>query len=113
VHHAAAKADWKPWRLAGFTARDTGIGTATKGLAGVKVARVSGTPKGETARHDGEFLFLFVLEGGATLTAECHGSQRLAAGDAVTIPRGVLHSLSDCSADLELLEVSLPAVLPS
>lgn len=112
VHHVAAKAAWKPWRLAGFEARDIGIGAATGGLAGVKVARVSGAPKGETVVHRGEFLFLFVLEGGATLTAEGHGTQRLDTGDAVTVPRGLAHSLSDCSAGLELLEVSLPAALP-
>ena len=112
VHHVAAKAEWKPWRLAGFSARDIGIGAATDGLAGVKVARVSGTPAGETVRHGGEFLFLFVLEGGATLTADGHGAQRLDTGDAVTVPRGLAHRLSDCSADLELLEVSLPAALP-
>ncbi|MBL8664591.1 MAG: cupin domain-containing protein [Candidatus Odyssella sp.] len=112
VHHMAAKAEWKPWRLAGFAARDIGIGEATDGLAGVKVARVSGTPAGEAVRHGGEFLFLFVLEGSVTLAADGHGSQRLDTGDAVTVPRGLAHRLSDCSADLELLEVSLPAALP-
>jgi len=109
VHHVAAKAAWTPWRLAGFLARDIGIAAATGGLAGVKVARVSGVPRGETVRHAGEFLFLFVLEGGAALTAEGHGTQRLGAGDAVTLPRGIAHSLTECSADLEMLEVSLPA----
>ena len=109
VHHVAAKAAWRPWRLAGFEARDTGIGAATQDLAGVKVARLSGTPKGETVSHNGEFLFLFVLEGGAALTAAGQGAQRLAAGDAVTVPRGLAHSLAECSADLELLEVALPA----
>ena len=109
VHHVAAKAEWKPWRLAGFAARDIGIGAATGGLAGVKVARVTGAPKGETVRHGGEFLFVFVLEGGATLDAGAEGTHRLAAGDAVTVPRGLPHRLSECSADLELLEVALPA----
>ena len=112
VHHVAAKAEWRPWRLAGFTARDTGIGAATGGLAGVKVARVSGAPTGETVRHAGEFLFLFVLEGTTTLAAEGKDEHRLGAGDAVTLPRGLAHRLSDCSGDLELLEVALPAELP-
>ncbi|HEY7610257.1 MAG TPA: cupin domain-containing protein [Alphaproteobacteria bacterium] len=109
VHHVAAKAAWKPWRLAGFEARDIGIGTATNGLAGVKVARVAGVPRGEAARHGGEFLFLFVLAGAATFTAEGRAGERLAAGDAVTIPAGLAHTLAECSADLELLEVALPA----
>ncbi|MGH7005227.1 MAG: cupin domain-containing protein, partial [Alphaproteobacteria bacterium] len=111
VHHVAAKAEWRPWRLAGFAARDTGIGAATDGLAGVKVARVAGTQKGETVSHQGEFLLLFVLEGGALLKAEGHGAERLAAGDAVTIPARLPHALADCTADLQLLEVALPAEL--
>lgn len=112
VHHVAAEAAWKPWRLAGFVARDTGIGAATDGLAGVKVARVSGVPTGETVRHAGEFLFLFVLAGSARLAAAGHGEEALAAGDSVTIPAGVPHALADCSRDLEVLEVCLPAELP-
>ena len=111
VHHVAATAAWRPWRLAGFAARDIGIGAATGGLAGVKVARVAGPPKGEAASHAGEFLFLFVLAGSALLKAEGHGAERLAAGDAVTIPAKLPHALADCSADLELLEVALPADL--
>ncbi len=113
VHHVAAKAPWAPWRLAGFSARDTGIGAATGGLAGVKVARIAGTPKGEIVRHGGEFLFLFVLDGAATLDATGHGKQRFETGDAVTVPRDLPHSLSDCSGNLELLEVALPAELPT
>ncbi len=111
VHHAAAGAEWRPWRLAGFAARDTGIGAATGRLAGVNVARRVGEPAGTAMRHDGEFLFLFVLAGAAVLNAATHGSQRLAVGDAVTIPAGLAHALVECSADLELLEVSLPAEL--
>jgi quercetin dioxygenase-like cupin family protein len=111
VHHVAAKGEWKPWRLAGFAARDTGIGAATGGLAGVKVARRAGAPVSETVRHGGEFLFLFVLAGGVTLAAEGKSADRLGAGDALTIPRGLAHSLADASADLELLEVALPAEL--
>jgi mannose-6-phosphate isomerase-like protein (cupin superfamily) len=57
-------------------------------------------------RHDGEFLFLFVLDGAALL--DCEGRHRLAPGDAVTIPAGLDHALEDCTADLALLEVTLP-----
>ena len=39
VRHVAASARWEPWRLPGFEARDTGIGAATEGLAGVRVVR--------------------------------------------------------------------------
>jgi quercetin dioxygenase-like cupin family protein len=110
VHHLAAKAKWSPWRLAGFEARDIGIAAATNGLAGVKVARVAGVPRGEAVRHGGEFLFLFVLQGTATFAAEGRRAELLAVGDAVTIPADLSHAVAQCSADLELLEVSLPAV---
>jgi mannose-6-phosphate isomerase-like protein (cupin superfamily) len=80
---------------------------ATNGLAGVRVVRpkgASGTPLGT---HEGELLFLFVLDGTASLA--CEGTHRLAPGDAVTIPAGTPHALADCTNDLSLLEVTLPA----
>ncbi len=109
VFHQAEKADWQPWRLAGFEARDLGIGAATNGLAGVKVARVSGTPQGEESVHDVEFLFHFVLEGALTLAARGNAPQALKAGDCFAMPAGMSYTFNDCSSDLELLEVALPA----
>jgi quercetin dioxygenase-like cupin family protein len=58
--------------------------------------------------HDAEFLFLFVLEGGVTLRADGR-EEKLAAGDSATIPANFAHALVGPSADLEFLEVSLPA----
>jgi mannose-6-phosphate isomerase-like protein (cupin superfamily) len=57
---------------------------------------------------DTEFLFMFVLRG----TVSLHGDGRpegLAAGDCFVVPAGMRHGLAECSGDLELLEVSLPA----
>jgi mannose-6-phosphate isomerase-like protein (cupin superfamily) len=105
--HVAANAHWQPWRVPGFGCRDTGMAEATSGLAGARVVRpkgASGTPLGT---HEGELLFLFVLDGTASLT--CEGTHRLAPGDAVTIPAGLPHALADCTDDLSLLEVTLPA----
>ena len=59
--------------------------------------------------HDGELLFLFVLDGGLTLQIG-PDSWTLAVGDAVTIPAGLRHELTGTTADLQLLEVMLPAV---
>ncbi|MGH9336014.1 MAG: cupin domain-containing protein, partial [Vicinamibacteria bacterium] len=39
VRHVAAETAWRPFRIAGFEYRDTGIAAATDGLAGVRVAR--------------------------------------------------------------------------
>jgi quercetin dioxygenase-like cupin family protein len=110
VWHKAAEADWSPWRLPGFEARDIGIAAATDGLAGVTVARKAGETPTAPFVHDGEFLFYFVLEGGLTLDAEGQGSHALAAGDCATVPAGVTHAFGEVLDDIELLEVSLPAL---
>lgn len=110
VRHEAQSAAWLPWHLDGFEARDTGIGAATGGLAGVKVARLAGASpeKAPVYRHDGEFAFLFVLEGGMTLKAEA--VRTLKAGDSVVLPAGPDYGISGCTDDVELLEVTLPAL---
>ncbi|MCW5771557.1 MAG: cupin domain-containing protein [Rhodospirillaceae bacterium] len=112
VHHIAAKADWKPWRIDGFEARDIGIAAATDGLAGVKVARAAGKPTADSFSHSGEFLFQFVLEGGVTLKVEGKSGERLEPGDSFVIPAKMAYALLDGTPDLELLDVCLPAALP-
>jgi mannose-6-phosphate isomerase-like protein (cupin superfamily) len=108
VRHVASGAPWFPWRMGGFLARDTGIAEATGGLASVRVVHPDGGPS-PSARHEADFLFLFVLRGAVKLSCEGHGSEPLSAGDSVVVPSGMLHGLEACSADLELLEVALPA----
>ncbi len=111
VFHQVSQAEWRTWRIDGFEFRDTGIGKATKGMAGVRIVRPLKVAKPQECRHNGEFCFLFTLEGGVTLTCEGHGSQRLEPGDSCVIPAQLRHSLTECSDDLELLEVILPANL--
>ena len=108
AHHRAADAVWRPWRLPGFEARDTGIGAATGGVAGVRIARFAGGDA-PASRVDAEFLLLFVLRGGAELDAEGQPSATVGEGDCLVLPAGMLHRFRRCSGDLELLEVSLPA----
>lgn len=114
VRHEAARASWRPWRLDGFVCRDTGIAAATDGLAGARVARrADGAPSAAAARdpgHTGELFFLFVLEGAVTLE-HVGAHEPLARGDALVLPPGAPWSLAQPSADLELLEVTLPAAL--
>ena len=147
--HQLKDAVWEPWRIAGFEARDTGIGEATGGVASVQVARVTdgtdvgsagggsdgggsdggvsdggvsdggvsdGGPDGRSSAggeqvtsHTGDILFTFVMEGEVTLNGENQVAHRLEAGDAYVIPPHTKTSLTDRSADLELLEVALPA----
>lgn len=108
VRHVAARAPWAPWRIAGFEAQDTGIAAATHGLAGIRVVRPAGQPAAMRQSHDTEFCFYFVLSGGVTLQFDDR-LHRLGVDDSVTIPGGMAYGLCAASADLTLLEVTLPA----
>jgi len=107
VHHVKEKAQWKPFRLPGFVARDTGIAAGTKGVAGIQIARPDHA-EAVTTKHDADIHFTFVMEGRMTLRAEGQDDRDLQAGDAFVIPPGLGTSYLNCSDDLELLEASLP-----
>lgn len=109
VRHVASGAPWSAWRFAGFEARDTGMAVATRGLAGCRVVRPN-TDNASTpaAVHRAEFLFLFVLRGGFRFQGD-GTAVALSAKDALVVPAGMPHAFTQCSKDLELLEVSLPA----
>jgi quercetin dioxygenase-like cupin family protein len=105
----AKDAVWTPGRLTGFETRETGIGSATNGVASVQVVRAAGAATGEATSHSSDIFFTFVLAGAVTLSGEGRGTHALSEGDAFVIPPGLKTSLTDASADLQLLEVSLPA----
>ncbi|MCM2546636.1 cupin domain-containing protein [Burkholderia glumae] len=113
VRYEKRGADWAPWRMPGFIASDTGIGQATGGLAGVRLVRPA---QGERAaplaqqRHASEFCFFFVLSGRLTVWQGAR-AYLLAADDSMAIPGETPYGFAQCSADLELLEVTLPADL--
>ena len=109
VRHVAAEAAWQPFRLDGFECRDTGIAAATGGIATVRVARPRGTPAKIRYRHDADFLFTFVLSGSLTLDVDGRGARAVAPGSSFVLPRTDSYAFTDCSSDLELLEVALPA----
>jgi mannose-6-phosphate isomerase-like protein (cupin superfamily) len=106
VRHVANGANWAPWRIAGLEARDTGIAAATNGLAAVRVIRSSGEHTG-TIRHDGEFLFFFVLRGEMGMRNDNLGSHHLHENSSCVIPTGAQFELT-ATAGLEMLEVALP-----
>ena len=109
VFHRAAAAAWGPWRSAGYECRDTGIGTATDGLAGVRVVRPIGYPAPATTMHGGEFLFHFVLDGAITLQRDRDEPMRLNEGDSFVMPAQSQYTLSDPTADAQILDITLPA----
>lgn len=104
-----AEAEWGDWRLPGFRARDTGITAATRGLAGVRVARRS-PGGGDIPRwhHDADIHFAFLRSGALTLLVEGRPPESLAAGDAFVLPPSLRTVIEAPSDDLEILEVTLP-----
>lgn len=106
--HKAAEAVWQPGRIAGFEARDTGIADATRGVAGVQVARRQDNAPEPTTSHKTDILFTFVMDGTMTLRAQDRDPHDLTAGDAFVLPPDTKTAYANCSGDLELLEVSLP-----
>ncbi len=112
VHDIGKDGVFRPFRLPGFVARDTSIGANTKGVASVMVARPDG---GETrwTRHEGDILFTFVMSGGMVLEGEGKEPFRLSPGDAFVIPPGMATRYAEPTADLELLEVTLPGNPPT
>ena len=109
IRHEAAKAEWKPWRMEGFEARDIGIASATDGLARVRVVHSVGQPQPKFVSHDADLLFMFLLNGSTEFNCDAMDSELLTAGDSFIIPGALKHSFSECSKDMEVLEVALPA----
>lgn len=107
VHDLGKEGRFRPWRVPGFEARDTSIAEHTKGVASVMVARPTGADV-PWVRHAGDILFGFVMAGGMTLMGEGKEPYRLSPGDAFVIPPGMATRFAEPSADLELLEVTLP-----
>ena len=108
VRQRRRDAAWAAWRLPGFEARRTGIDDATGGVANVEVIRAANRGAGTVSSHDADILFTFVLEGRMRFRASGLEAQDLRAGDAFVIPPHTRTAYDGCSADLELLEVSLP-----
>ncbi|MBL4811189.1 MAG: cupin domain-containing protein [Rhodobacteraceae bacterium] len=109
VHNLAEGAEWTPFRLPGFIARDTTIAANTGAKAGVQVVR-RGTGAPVWATHDSDILFGFVMAGQMVLEGEGKEPYALEPGDAYVIPPGMETRFSDPSDDIELLEVSLPGL---
>jgi quercetin dioxygenase-like cupin family protein len=107
LHSVAADTPWTEHVATGFQRRETGMALASGGLADARVIRPAGARAFATPPHDGDFRFGFLLEGSAVL--DCQGAHPLGPADAFVIPAGEPWGLSGASADLELLEVLLPA----
>lgn len=115
VFHDASEATYGAWRMAGWEQRDTGIETATNGLAGVRVARPASPGDGTItaiAHTDGgqwEFELLVCLQGSVEFRVDGEAPVHLVDGSSVAIPGGTGYDLANPTHDCQLLDVTLPA----
>lgn len=109
VRHIAAESEWRQLGE-GISFRETGIGAATQGKAGLRVVKLAGTPEKpitHSAQTD-EFRFVFVLDGHVEL-ADCSDDPiAVATDDACVLPSRRPYSLRTM-ASTEVLEISFPA----
>jgi len=94
-----------------FEYRDLGIRAATGGRVAAHVIRAAeGTEfASQPHLHETSFQLVYVLKGWIEFEYEGQGSVRLEAGSCVYQPPGIRHRELGHSADLELLEVVMPA----
>ena len=95
-----------------FVYRDVGLADATHGDFHAHIIKAKHLEGGHNGlhRHDIDLQFLMVLKGWVSFAYVEQGEIRYEQGDTVTIPGNTLHELLDYSQDLELLELTSPAV---
>jgi len=106
VYHQQGNAAWQPADLRNFETRDLGIAEATDGLASAQVLRATTSTEVTDLIQNAAFNFSFVLKGSASLSSEDRQNWPLAQGDSFVIPANTSIMLADCSADLEILNVT-------
>jgi quercetin dioxygenase-like cupin family protein len=110
VRHIAAHSSVTPWLDPSLSVRDTGIGTATRGLAGAVVISSDCENSDPVAlTHEGEFAMIVGLAGDARLAVDGRELIELSARTSVALPAGTRWSWVDPSIDHEALVVTLPA----
>ena len=93
--------------------RDLGVAEASSGVARAHVIRLIGPcDPAEVSKlhfHDVDFQMVYVLKGWVKTYMEGQGETLMQQGSAWTQPPRIKHLILDCSDDVELLEVILPA----
>jgi len=94
-----------------FAYRELNVDAATGGEFNAHVIRgvPDGKPPIEEHKHtELDFLFVYVIKGSISFWYEGHGTHTLKAGSCHVIPPGLIHSVTDWSEDLEMIEVTSP-----
>ncbi|HEY1928646.1 MAG TPA: hypothetical protein VGG92_14355 [Caulobacteraceae bacterium] len=107
LHGRAELTPWLPFGGTGFERKDTGLVTASAGLADAFVLRPATARNLVVAGHHSELLLGFVMDGAATLVAE--GACELGSGDAFVIPPGQGWGIERADPAFQMLVVSSPA----
>jgi quercetin dioxygenase-like cupin family protein len=91
--------------------RDLGIKSATEGRVDAHVIRAAAgqTFSSQPHLHKTDFQLIYILKGWIEFEYEGQGVVRLEAGSCVHQPPGIRHRELGHSADIEMLEVVLPA----
>ena len=94
-----------------FEYRDLGIKTATQGRFDAHVIRAAAGQEfsSQPHTHQVQFQLVYILKGWIEFEYEGQGVERLEAGSCVYQPPGIRHRELGHSADIEMLEVVLPA----
>ena len=110
-HRPGQGADWQVGLRPHFAYRDLGIDAATAGkvLAQVIRARQPCDGPGDEHTHSLDFQMVYVLKGWMRTEFDGVGERTLQAGDCMYQEPGISHRVLDYSADLEVLEITIPA----
>lgn len=111
AHATAATAKSAPGRRTFFEYRDLGVTDASQGrLRAQTMTAITGmTEPTGWHYHACEGQFVYALKGWADLEFEGGKKVHLKAGESLFIPGGMKHNEIATSADVEILELSVPA----
>ena len=109
AHERDAK--WTTGLRGAFEYRDLGIADGTSGRVGAHIIRSTRTlgKPGERHHHVLDFQMVYVLRGWVRFDYEGQGEVLLEQGACVLQPPGIKHVEIEHSADVEMLEITLPA----
>tara|TARA_B100000700_G_C14304392_1_gene516341 strand:+ start:111 stop:479 length:369 start_codon:yes stop_codon:yes gene_type:complete len=108
----AKESDFQSGLRGFFKYRNLGIEAATFGNLGANVIKsVPGKKsKGDWHYHKLEFQMVYILKGWVTFEYEGKGTFTLQKGDTVCQPPKIRHREIEHSDDLELIEITSPAI---
>ena len=105
VHDQLSDAKWAACDIDGAEAQESGISDATNGLANVRIVRPVGGSREMQLNNAAAVFFNFVLQGSANMRQHQKESRDISHGNAFLLQSGEQAILTDCSNDLELLQV--------